>query len=191
MPEPKYPVGLDDTTGLYTSLGMAEARKPKIRIAQSYGDPALDRAVNLLRQYYQKQIDASKIQPMNWPDSASDYGVEGSTFPDNDVFLNRGLLALAPQAHINEVMAHELTHVGQNQRLADIFAGHPDELKKLQMYEMLVPYAFRPSEVESFNTSRNLMKLLLSRMPQNQALEQTSMPPYSSNLWRALPEFRR
>jgi len=190
----------DEDTGLAGATAQAERNKPKIRLPRVADDPMLERTIATLRKYYGPQIESANIQPMPWHESSVEPNIYGTTSPDQDVMINRRLLATGSPLQNLSALAHELTHVGQFQ--------DPLQKELMMKYEGLIPYRLRPSEVESFNTSDQLVKMLRRRMyesgqlhpwddptgsrPSKEEVDQYGFGPYGQSQYaRGFPNFLR
>jgi hypothetical protein len=158
---------MPEDTGLTGAIAQAERNKPKkIRLPRPAGDPMLERTIATLRKYYDRQIESANINPMPWYESAQEPNILGTTTPSTDpndqVYINRRLLMFGPEMANLRTLAHELTHVGQNENLRNQFTN-PDLLKLREELEFALPYGRRPGEISAATVGSNLEELLSKR----------------------------
>jgi hypothetical protein len=146
-------------------------------------EPVIDRSVNRLEKAgYGKELKASNIKPMSWYDKEAGSNVLGTTDFDNNIKINPLSLALYPSIDNEMTLAHELTHVKQNEQIPD-----KDFRRKLSGYEGMIPYEKRPSEVEAFKAGDDYRDTI----PQEERVKQWNIYDdlYKLGLHKAAPQF--
>ena len=156
---------------------IAEQKKPKIRLPITTEAPALDRAIKILGKHFPQEIQQANIQQMPWRDSLDEPNIEGVTEPNKDIYMNRILLALGSDPDIQQVLAHELTHIGQP----------PQTLN-----EAMMPYTQRPREIEAYKNSSRIRNLLMQGVNPKDLGKYLLVEPYRKyNPYEGIPNYFR
>lgn len=143
--------------------------------------PTLDRAVGALRKQYPRELSAANIKPMDWSREEANSNVLGETNNEtNNIEMNPSMLALFPQMDTTRTLAHELTHVKQNNEIEDPFFR-----RKLNGYEQMLPYQQRPSEKEAFAAGDDYIHSLSPTEVQRQERFAQNIP---ATFWNGLPK---
>jgi len=133
-------------------MGLMSAVPPRTQEDYPEDDPqgAMQLALEQLRRQFPRETSGARVRPTNWLERAIlPEGVEASTYPWGTIAYNPALIRRS-QPEVRDLLSHELTHVGQFQRM-------PIWQKALYPFippvRERVPYYQRPMEKEAFATS--------------------------------------
>lgn len=110
-------------------------------------DPAgsMQLAHEILKSQMPAEAEKARVRPMNWLERALHKDTTAVTYPWYTVAYRPEDIKLMPQRENTDVLAHELTHVGQ-------FAKRGWKRFIPPFTELSQDYLQRPSEVEAFAT---------------------------------------